>query len=101
MGVCDYRYRFVCIDVGAQGRQSDGGVFTNSAMGQRFAANEMNVPAAAEISSSGLILPYTLLGDEAFGLKTWLTAPNPGKSTGLMEHHQMIFNYCQSRARRI
>lgn len=101
MAISDYRYRFVCIDVGAQGRQSDGGVFANSPMGRRFLENAMNVPQPAEISPSGEVLPYTLLGDEAFGLKTWLTTPYPGKATGQLEMSKEVFNYRQSRARRI
>lgn len=70
MAICDYRYRFVCIDVGAQGRQSDGGVFTNSTMGRRFSANSIDVPPPAEISPFGEVLPFVILEDEAFGLKT-------------------------------
>lgn len=101
MAVCDYRYRFICIDVGAQGRQSDGGVFSSSPMGRRFAENQMNVPEPAEISPSGEVLPFTLLGDEAFGLKTWMTTPYPGKATGQLEHYKEVFNYRQSRARRV
>lgn len=73
MAICDYRYRFVCIDVGAQGRQSDGGVFANLSMGQRFKDGRMDLPPAHDIGNTGHILPYALLGDEAFGLKPWLT----------------------------
>ena len=42
-------------------------------------------------------LPYYLVGDEIFPLKTWLIKPYPGK----LDEKQSIFNYRQSRARRV
>lgn len=80
MGVADYRYRFVLVDVGTPGRQSDSGVFRNSLMGQRFENNTMNVPTASPISAEGSQIPYFLVGDEAFGLKKYLQRPYPGKA---------------------
>ena len=41
-------------------------------------------------------LPYFLLGDEMFALKTWLMKPYPGTLT----RDQRIFNYRLSRGRR-
>ena len=43
------------------------------------------------------MLPYVLLGDDIFGLKTWLMKPYPGKC--LLEDKR-IHNYRHSRARR-
>lgn len=80
MAVCDYRYRFVLVDVGPPGRQSDAGVFRNSVMGQRFESNFLNVPYASEISAEGTPIPHFLVGDEAFGLKKYLQRPYPGNS---------------------
>lgn len=101
LAVCDHNYRFIAVSIGSQGRQSDGGVFENSNIGVRFARNEMNVPAATEICAGGPVLPYALLGDEAFGLKTWLITPYAGKSSGKLSYGKEIFNYRQSRARRV
>lgn len=101
MAICDFKYKFVCVDVGAKGRQSDGGVFSNSSMGRLFANDRMDLPSPAEISPGGPCLPFTLLGDEAFGLKPWLTTPYPGKGTGKLELYKEVFNYRQSRARRV
>lgn len=101
LAVCDYRYRFTLIDVGSQGRQSDGGVLKDSEIGKRLAANTLNVPVNGEIFDGGPVLPYYLLGDEAFGLKTNLITPFSGKSSGKLDYEKIIFNYRQSRARRV
>lgn len=77
--MCDYRYRFVVVEIGAQGRQSDSGVFQNSEMGQRFNNNSMNLPEPDEIYTDGPVLPYYLVGDEAFGLKPYIQKPYPGR----------------------
>ena len=42
-------------------------------------------------------LPYFLVGDEIFPLKTWLMRPFPGK----LNEQQRVFNYRLSRARRV
>uniref|UniRef100_A0A6P7HI19 Uncharacterized protein LOC114349058 n=1 Tax=Diabrotica virgifera virgifera TaxID=50390 RepID=A0A6P7HI19_DIAVI len=44
MAIVDANYKFICIDVGGYGKNSDGGIFENSNMGQRFEAGLMNVP---------------------------------------------------------
>lgn len=100
MAICDYRYRFLMVDVGAPGRQSDSTIFRNSNMGQRFENDEMDIPRPSAISSDGAEIPYFLVGDEAFGLKRYLQRPYPGRSTGNLQFHERIFNYRLSRARR-
>lgn len=100
LAVCDYRYRFVLVDIGAQGRQSDGGIFRNSVMGQ-FESNDMDLPDPLEIYPGGPVLPYFLVGDEAFGLKNYIQKPYHGRSTGNLPVAKRIFNYRLSRARRV
>lgn len=58
----------------------------------------MRLPKPEPISENGDNLPYCLVGDEAFPLKTYLLKPYPGKQNA--EHEKRIFNYRLSRVRR-
>ncbi|XP_036143257.1 protein ALP1-like [Monomorium pharaonis] len=98
MAICDAQYIFRFVDIGAYGRRSDGGIFSNSVIGKNFNANRMNVPKPSAVAEER-ILPYCLVGDEAFPLKSYLLRPYPGKN-GLTPE-QDIFNYRLSRARRL
>ena len=44
MTIVDADYKFIMVDVGAPGRQSDGGVFSNSKMYEHFNNGTMQVP---------------------------------------------------------
>lgn len=89
MAICDSDYKFVLVDIGAAGRQSDEGVWSRSTMGQAFAEGQMNIPLPDRVTE-GPILPYVLVGDEAFQLTNYMMRPFPGK--GLTEE-KGIFNY--------
>lgn len=41
MALCDADYAFLMCDVGAAGRQSDGGIFKNSEFGKKFYSNSI------------------------------------------------------------
>ena len=97
--ICDASYCFTLFDLGQYGSNNDSGVLANSQMGQMFEDDAMNVPADKELSESNQQhLPYFLLGDEIFPLKTWLLRPYPGQNAS---EEQRIYNYRHSRARRV
>ena len=97
MAVCDANYCFTMIDVGGFGRDNDASILNESEFGQAFEKyqSELNIPSPELVEN--LMLPYVLLGDDIFGLKTWLMKPYPGKC--LLEDKR-IYNYRHSRARR-
>lgn len=100
MALVDAKYRFIMIDVGAYGRQSDGGVFANCAFGKKLEQNKLQIPADTPISNSPEqgTFPFVLVADEAFPLKRNIMRPYPGR--GISEAKR-IFNYRLSRARRV
>ena len=99
MAVCDAHYRFLLLDVGAEGRQSDGSVFSRSAFGQALNDGTLHLPPSKPISNSSSMvsLPYCFVADEAFPLKMNIMRPYPGR--GLTEDKK-VFNYRLSRSRR-
>ncbi|XP_039305688.1 protein ALP1-like [Solenopsis invicta] len=100
LAVCDANYVFRYVDIGAYGRRSDGGIFKDSIMGTKLENKQMRIPEAAPISDERETpLPYCIVGDEAFPLKTYLLRPYPGKQK--LTPQKRIFNYRLSRARRV
>lgn len=97
LAVCDAHYRFILADIGCEGRRSDGGVFGQSAFGQALQDGTLVLPAASEFGGLGVTLPYCMVGDEAFPLRTYLMRPYPGRGLG---EDKRVFNYRLSRARR-
>jgi len=89
------------VDIGAYGRRSDGGIFKESAFGQKLEAGTMNLPKAKSIFDGGPSLPYCLVEDEAFPLKPYLLRPYLRGSKKELSTEQHIFNYRLCRARRI
>lgn len=96
--MCDANYIIRCVDIGAPGRQGDAGLFKNSTMGLLLERKEFNLPPPEPLYEDGPILPYVLVGDEAFPLTDYMMRPYPGKNEMTLE--KRIYNYRLSRARR-
>lgn len=97
LAVCDSNYCFTLFDLGNYGSNNDSGVLANSEMGEMIEAHKMGIPKPVKHMTCDFDpLPYFLVGDEIFPLKTWLMRPYPGT----LDKEQKIFNYRLSRARR-
>lgn len=99
LAVCDANYLFTSIDVGAYGREGDSQIFWRSNFGKMLKNNTLKIPADASLPNgdSDCLLPYVIVGDEAFGLQKNIMRPYPGKN---LTYKQRIFNYRLCRARR-
>lgn len=97
MGVADADKKFLVIDVGARGKQSDGGVFTATELFRRLENNEFNVPPQKILPNSNISTPHVLIGDEAFPLKPYLLRPFPAKR---ITAYQENFNTNLAKARK-
>ena len=100
MALVDANYRFIYIDVGSCGRNSDGGTFQKCSLNQGMQENSLNIPAPSELPKAVELgkLPYVKVADEAFPLEASIMCPYPGKK---MSYEQSIFNYRLCRVRRI
>jgi hypothetical protein len=98
MAVCDANYCFTLVDIGSQGRHSDGGVLTHSVFGNLLEKGLLNLPPANQLPNSNKMLPNVIVGDEAFPLKKYMMRPFPRKD--LTDAHK-VYNYRLSRARRV
>lgn len=95
--VADADYKFLVVEVGGAGRQSDGGTFQNSSTYQLLETESFNVPEASYIPNTRIKIPNVLVGDEAYPLKTYLMRPYPRNN---LTPERAAFNYRLSRARR-
>ena len=90
-------YKFIFIDVGCNGRISDGGVFRNSPLSKVLSENTLDIPNTRNVEP-GRELPYVIVADDAFPLKNHIMKPYALRNLTI---HQRIFNYHLCRARRI
>lgn len=99
MALVDANLKFIAVEVGALGRNSDGGIFANSNLGEGFLSGAFRIPADEPLVNGHHLgpMPYVIVADEAFPLKTNIMRPYPGKN---LSEGEKIYNYRHSRARR-
>ena len=100
MALVDADYKFIWIDVGGEGCQSDAAIYNASELKECLdsATNVLNLPEASPLPGDDVALPYFIIGDNAFGIQPELMNPFPIRD---MEYNQRIYNYRLSRARRV
>lgn len=98
MAVANANYEFIMVDVGINGRISDGGVLSYTKFGRTLSDNSLGIPEPAQLPNSQRLLPFVFLGDDVFALTDNLMKPYPQAGLNL---ERRIFNYRLSRARRV
>ena len=104
MALVNANCKFISIDVGDYGSNADVAVFRKSVFGQRFLDNDMDIPPPKTIPNAEHLesLPYVIVADEAFPLKSNIMRPYPKvKTAARLPREVQIFNYQLSRASRI
>lgn len=121
MAMVDGDYKFTYVDVGAYGRDSDGGVFARlknisfmmmmeietkiekysicrCSLSDALETNSINIPPPQPLSGQPEPTPFVIVADDAFPLKTYIMKPYSFRQQAI---DQRVFNYRLSRARRI
>ena len=97
LGLVDGDYKFTYVDVGCNGRVSDGDVFRNSSLSRALFDNLLNIPGEWSLCK-GITVTYVIATDDAFLLKTYKIKPYALR--GISEE-KLNFNYHFNRARNI
>ena len=75
LAICTADYEFTLVDIGDAGRQSDGGVDSNSKLGYAIDNNTIDIPPPEPIPTynASKSFPYIFVADDAFQLKTYMS----------------------------
>lgn len=98
LALVDSQYNFTYVDVGTNGRISDGGVFRKSTLFSAITNHSLNIPEETALPERNKMVPHVIVADAAFPLLTNILKPYPFRN---MSNEQRIFNYRLSRARRV
>ncbi|XP_072025329.1 putative nuclease HARBI1 [Amphiura filiformis] len=105
MAVCDANLCFTFVDIGSPGRNSDGGVFAQTALGAALSDTDvvktLSLPPDQYFDGCGenrRTLPHVFVADEAFPLRRHIMRPFPGQN---LTERQEVYNYRLCRARRL
>ena len=86
----DANYQFILVDVGCNGRTSDGGVYQNSMISSAFEENTLNIPESRPITENSMPIPFMIVADDVFPQKKYIQKPH--NQMGLTTE-KLIFNY--------
>lgn len=98
MAMVGPEYEFLYAEVGANGRNSDGGIWDQSKLKEMLEKESLNLPVPRPLPGRNANVPFVVTGDDAFPLKKYLMKPYPQKN---LTPEKRIFNYRMSRKRRI
>nr|CAH7737144.1 unnamed protein product [Callosobruchus chinensis] len=100
LALTDANYKFIMVDVGSYGKESDGGHFENCALHKAIESAKLELPEETTLPGTDIMAPFVFLGDEAFPLREYLMRPFP-RTTLRDDEENESFNYRLSRARMV
>nr|CAH7756448.1 unnamed protein product [Callosobruchus chinensis] len=100
LALTDANYKFIMVDVGSYGKESDGGLFENCALHKAIESAKLELPEETTLPGTDIMAPFVFLGDEAFPLREYLMRPFP-RTTLRDDEENESFNYRLSRARMV
>lgn len=94
LAICDSNCKFIFVDIGVYGRNSDSTIFEDTRLFRRLQSNMLNIPNPSPITTNCEAMPYVFIGDEAFALSQNLMRPYSGRN---IEQKKRIFNFVTSK----
>uniref|UniRef100_UPI00358EEA32 putative nuclease HARBI1 n=1 Tax=Myxine glutinosa TaxID=7769 RepID=UPI00358EEA32 len=98
LALVDADYKLMYLNVGTPGADSDAGIFRDCSLFKALDEDQANLPPPEPFPGGDQDVPYFLVGDDAFALRTWMMKPYSKRQ---MTHAERIFNYRLSKCRRI
>jgi hypothetical protein len=100
LALLDANYKFVIIDAGSYGRNSDGNIFCQVILREVLQNETLILSADVLLTENGEPQPHIIVGDEAFPLESCLLRPY-SKSNVTGNEANKVFNDRLSRATRV
>ena len=98
LALVDGQYKFRWVDVGTAGSCSDAQIFNTCHLKRKIDDGSIGFTDPTPITQGGRDVPYFILADDAFALKTWLMKPYGRR---MLTREERIANYRISRGRRV
>ena len=98
LALVDGQYKFKWVDTGTAGSCSDAQIFNACQLKRKIEDSRIGFPDPAPITQGGRDVPYFILADDVFALKTWLMKPYGRR---MLTREERIANYRISRGRRV
>lgn len=95
--ISDAKCKFIAIEVGSYGKQSDGGILKSSALFKLMESGELNIPPDASLPETNTTVPHVLVAVEAYPLLPHVLRPYTRRDCSPCEEY---FNSTFSRARK-
>ena len=98
MALVNADYKFIGVDIGANGSASDAAMFNHSEMKEVIENGTIGFPAADPLPNDDRPMLYFIIGDDAWPLRTWPMKPFSKRN---FPDAERIFSYRLSRSRRV